>query len=117
MGAAASVRVLINILAGLLGWNVESDYSLTDIFPASLIHLSLVEDLVMQFTYDWSEELVLERLGALFAQVMPRIELFEFWPDHVVERWTEELEEKLRELCLWDGVRCIIHQDEEDPEP
>ncbi|KAE8309264.1 hypothetical protein BDV41DRAFT_580696 [Aspergillus transmontanensis] len=108
-----NLRSLVIPIAALFGWNVELDHDLTDVFPASLTHLSLVEDLVMQCTYEWSEQLVLERLGTFLAQMAPQLELFEFRPDHIFERWTEELEGSLRVLCLRDGVRCIIHQDED----
>ncbi|THC93205.1 hypothetical protein EYZ11_007310 [Aspergillus tanneri] len=114
LGPLDSFKVLHKLkvpVAVLLGWFAKQAPSLADILPGSLSHLCLTEDLSSQCTYEWSEELVLQKLQPFFAaarQTTPRLKTFELLPCRDFDRWAMPLEDRLRAMCSQHGITCII---------
>ncbi|KAB8228315.1 uncharacterized protein BDW43DRAFT_316058 [Aspergillus alliaceus] len=99
-------------LVMLFGWFPEEAPSMAEALPVSLTHPYLTEDLRMQCTYEWREELVLAKLGEYYKNIKeaaPALEVFEFKPNRYDDQWGEDLEERLSAVCGEAGIQYIIH--------
>jgi hypothetical protein len=77
----------------LLGWSPdELPLRLAEVVPAGLTHLGLTEDMVVQCTYEWTEELILGELEdflSVWRSVTPNLQVVEVWLsfDGSVRKW------------------------------
>jgi hypothetical protein len=97
----------------LLGWSPgELPLRLAEVVPAGLTHLGLTEDMAIQCTYEWTEELILEELEvflSVWRKVTPNLQVVEVWLSREYGRWKNEEVVQLRVMCEEAGVSCKVH--------
>ena len=75
----------------LLGWSPgKLPLRLAEVVPAGLTHLGLTEDMAIQCTYEWTEELILEELEvflSVWRSVTPNLQVVEVWLSREYRRW------------------------------
>jgi hypothetical protein len=107
------LRKLKTPIVTLLGWSPGAlPLRIAEVVPAGLTHLGLTEDMAMQCTCEWNEELVLEELEvflSVWRSVTPDLQIVEVWLDRGDSRWKDEEVVQLREMCESAGVLCIVH--------
>jgi hypothetical protein len=106
------LRKLRISIVTLLGWSPGMPLRIAEVVPAGLTHLGLTEDLAVQCTYEWNEELVLEELGvflSVWRSVTPNLQIVEVWLSRAYLRWKDEDVMQLRMMCESAGVLCMVH--------
>lgn len=66
----------------------------------------------MQYTYEWTEELVLEELEvflSVWRTVTPNLQVVEVWLDRDCGRWERKKVVQLQMMCEEAGVSCNVH--------
>jgi hypothetical protein len=105
-----SLRRLKAPIVTLLGWSPgELPLRIAEVVPAGLTHLGLTEDMELQCTYEWNEELVLEELAAflgVWRRATPDLQVMEVW---LSPRWKDADVEHLRMMCKEAGILCFVH--------
>ena len=97
----------------LLGWSPgKLPLRLAEVVPAGLTHLGLTEDMAIQCTYEWTEELILEELEvflSVWRSVTPNLQVVEVWLRREGSRWKRKKVVQLRMMCEEAGVSCNVH--------
>jgi hypothetical protein len=84
---------------------------LAEVVPTGLTHLSLTEDLVSLYLYEWNEESVLEELAVLLSvwrSATPDLQVVEVWLSRVYNRWKDEDVTQLQMMFEEAGLLCIV---------
>jgi hypothetical protein len=82
------------------------------VVPAGLTYLGLTEDLALQRTYEWDEELVLDELAtflSVWRSATPDLQVVEVWLSRMYDRWKDAEIARLRVMCEEARVLCIVH--------
>ncbi|KAN0083337.1 hypothetical protein V8E54_002425 [Elaphomyces granulatus] len=115
MRGFSRLRKLKAPIVMLLGWSpgdLPLRQGLAEVVPAGLTHLGLSEDLAMQYTYEWTEELVLEELEvflSVWRTVTPNLQVVEVWLYRDCGRWERKKVVQLQMMCEEAGVSCNVH--------
>ncbi|KAI0435138.1 hypothetical protein F5Y09DRAFT_105128 [Xylaria sp. FL1042] len=107
----SNLRTLRVPIAMLLGWTPQEAPEIEQLLPRSLRNLSLSEDLAMQCTYQWPEEVLVDKLETFFAAMARKehtLELVKIYPEKAWGGWEDATKERVQEMATRAGVRCIV---------